>query len=131
MSRDWSMTRQYLLTLMNGWSNLKGHCRHAWRSGEANTGRLSRGCQTGLDSMLASVRRPSRCEAMESQRCRIHQQQRKPIGGLNKPFELLGINKHQGKHWCDDSINHHEIGPTKSLGKCRRCNILGKALQFG
>ncbi|MBA0637897.1 hypothetical protein Godav_022109 [Gossypium davidsonii] len=77
--------------------------------------------------MLASVRRPSRREAMESQRCRIHQQHRKPIGGLNRPLELLDINKQlldinkrQGKHWCDDSINHHETGPTKSLEKCRR-----------
>nr|KJB79918.1 hypothetical protein B456_013G072300 [Gossypium raimondii] len=111
-------------------TGIPGSFKLNW-SGEANTGRLSRGCQTGLDSMLASVRRPSQREAMESQRCRIHQQHRKPIGGLNRPLELLGINKRQGKHWCDDSINHHETGPTKSLEKCRRCNILGKASQFG
>ncbi|KAB2027441.1 hypothetical protein ES319_D05G033300v1 [Gossypium barbadense] len=42
-----------------------------------------------------------------------------------KDLQIINHNSHQGKPWCDDTINRQEIEPMETSWRRRHCNNQG------
>ncbi|KAB2079888.1 hypothetical protein ES319_A05G032900v1 [Gossypium barbadense] len=46
-------------------------------------------------------------------------------GSLGRKDLIINHNSHQGKPWCDDTINRQEIEPMETSRRRRHCNNQG------